>query len=240
MIRLDGYEPDCPQAIVPPPAVITRQMFADAVEAAFLKTAYTSAPHPANGGQGWRIAWGDKGLDLKHVNAPGHEVNLAQITGYIAKYVTKSTEVTGLNLRRVDDLSVGIHGDPGTHLGRLIRACWDLGEHAHYARLRRWAHQFGYGGHITTKSRAFSVTLGFLRMQRTIWRRTEGHPHIWDDEQTERVIYELGYQATGWITTGDALLANTAAALARARHQAGLDALADELTTQRAVHLKAA
>ncbi|WP_431729899.1 replication initiator [Verrucosispora sp. TAA-831] len=81
---------------------------------------------------------------------------------------------------------------------------------------------------MTTKSRALSVTLGFLRHQRTIWRRTEGHPHTWDDEQAERVIYELGYQAPGWITTGDALLANTAAALALARHQAGLDALADE------------
>jgi hypothetical protein len=47
---------------------------------------------------------GDKGLDLKHVNAPGGEVNPAQITGYIAKYVTKSTEVASLNLRSVDDL----------------------------------------------------------------------------------------------------------------------------------------
>ncbi|MFG1898484.1 replication initiator [Micromonospora zamorensis] len=203
-------------------------------------SSYTSAPHPGNGGQGWHIAWSDKGLDLKHVNAPGHEVNLAQITGYIAKYVTKSTEVTGLSLRRVDDLSVQIHGDPGTHLGRLIRACWDLGEHPDYARLRRWAHQFGYGGHIATKSRAFSVTLGFLRLQRTIWRRTEGHPHTWDDEQTERVIYELGYQATGWITTGDALLANTAAAMARAQHLAGIDALADELAAARAVQPLAA
>ncbi|PYC69194.1 plasmid replication initiator protein RepSA [Micromonospora arborensis] len=240
LIRLDGYNPDCPDAIVPPPSVVTRDMFEAAVRAAFLKTAYTSASHPANGGQGWRIAWGDKGLDLKHVNAPGTEVNLAQITGYIAKYVTKSTEVTGLSLRRVDDLSVEIHGDPATHLGRLIRACWDIGEHPDYARLRRWAHQFGYGGHIATKSRAFSVTLGFLRLQRTIWRRTEGHPHTWDDEQTERVIYELGYQATGWITTGDALLANTAAAMARAQHLAGIDALADELAAARAVQPLAA
>ncbi|MEV4812046.1 hypothetical protein [Micromonospora avicenniae] len=83
------------------------------------------------------------------------------------------------------------------------------------------------------KSRAFSVTPDSLRIQRTIWRRTGGHPHTWDDKQTERVIYELGYQATGCITTGDALLANTAAAMARVRHQAGLDALADELAAHR-------
>jgi hypothetical protein len=71
----------------------------------------------------------------KHVNAPGGEVNLAQVTGYIAKYVTKGTEATGLDLRR---------------------------------------------------------------------------------------------QATGSITTGDALLANTAAALAREYDEAGRDVLRDE------------
>ncbi len=157
--------------------MVTRQALEDAVRAAFVKTGHTSAPHPANDGQGWRIAWGDpdKGLDIQHVNAPGGEVNLNQVTGYIAKYVTKGTEVTGLDLRRVDDLIVE-HLDLGTHTGRLIRACWDLGDHADCWRLRRYAHQYGYGGHITTKSRRFSVTLGFLREQRTIWRRTEGHP----------------------------------------------------------------
>jgi hypothetical protein len=231
LIRLDGRNPDCPDAITPPPAGISRDALADAVTAAFTATAYTSAPHPDNHGQGWHIAWGTKGLDLKHVNAPGGPVNLAQITGYLAKYVTKSTEITGLNLRRVDDITVDIHGDHATHLGRLIRACWTIGAHPDYHRLRRWAHQFGYGGHISTKSRAFSVTLGHIRQQRAIWRATEGHPHTWHDDQADLVIYQLGYHATGWITTGDALLANTAAAQARARHLAGLDALADELAT---------
>jgi hypothetical protein len=96
-----------------------------------------------------------------------------------------------------------------------VRACWDLGAAPGYERLRKYAHQYGYGGHIVTKSRRFSVTMGFLRMQRTIWRRTEGHPELWDDQQTQLVIYELGYQATGWRTLGDAILANTAAADAR-------------------------
>ncbi len=151
---------------------------------------------------------------MKHVNAPGGEVNLAQVTGYIAKYVTKGTETTGLDLRRVDDLTL-LTIDPDTHTGRLVHAAWNLGAHEPFARLRRYAHQYGYGGHIATKSRRFSVTLGFLRMERTIWRRTEGHPETWDDTETDLVIYELGYQATGWHTTGDAILANTAAALAR-------------------------
>ncbi|GAB3823853.1 replication initiator [Dactylosporangium cerinum] len=228
LIRLDGINPDCPDAITPPPTQITRRMLADILKAAFASTAYTSAPHPANNGHGWRIAWGDKGLDIQHVNAPSSKLTESQIVGYIAKYVTKSTEVTGLDLRRIDEITVDLHADPTTHVGRLIRACWDLGAHPDWWRLRRYAHQYGYGGHIATKSRGFSATLGHLRHQRTIWRRTEGHPHTWDDDQADLVIYQLGYEATGWITTGDALLANTAAALARSRADTLHDVLQDE------------
>ncbi len=217
LIRLDGYHPDCPDAIVKPPACIARLMLEAAVRTAFAKTSFVSPPHPANRNRGWRIAWGDaegKGLDVKHVNAPGGPVTLDLVAGYIGKYVTKGTETTGLNVRRVDDLIL-THLDPDTHTGRLVRACWELGAEPGWQRLRRWAHQYGYGGHITSKSRGFSVTLTFKRRQRMIWQRTQGHPHLWDDQQAEQVIYELGYHATGSITTGDALLANTSADLAR-------------------------
>jgi hypothetical protein len=227
VIRLDGYNPDCPDAIVPPPTPITRTMFADTLREAFTTTAYTSTPHPTRR-DGWPIAWGDKGLDIQHVNAPGARLSLDQMAGYIAKYTTKGTEATGLDLRRVDELTVEAHADPDTHTGRLIRACWNLGDDPDWARLRRYAHQYGYGGHIASKSRGFSATLGHIRLQRAIWRRTGGYPHLWNDDQAELVIYQLGYTATGWITTGDALLANTAAALAREHTQTAREVLADE------------
>ena len=220
VIRLDGYHPDCPTAIVPADQVVTRPMFADVLETAFRKTSYTSAGHPDNGGKGWRIGWGTQGLDLKHINAPGGDENLAKLTGYLAKYVTKSTEATGQIFRRVDDMTIELHATPDTHTGRLIRACWDLGTAEGWHRLRLWAHQYGCGGHITTKSRGFSVTYGFLRNNRTIFRRTEGHPELWDEQQADLVVYRLGYHATGWITTGDALLANSAADAARAQARA--------------------
>ena len=38
-------------------------------------------------------------------------------------------------------------------------------------KLRRWAHQFGYGGHTLTKSRNYSVTFAALRSARTNWYR---------------------------------------------------------------------
>jgi replication initiator protein RepSA len=227
VIRLDGYHPDCPGAIVPPDRLVTRHMFAELLETAFRETSYTSAGHPTNPG-GWRIAWGTHGLDLKHINAPGGDENLAKLTGYLAKYVTKSTEATGQTFRRIDDLTIELHARPDTHIGRLIGACWDLGTADGWHRLRRWAHQFGCGGHITTKSRGFSVTYGFIRGNRTIFRRTDGHPELWDEQQADLVVYRLGYHATGWITTGDALLANSAADAARRRADAARDYADDE------------
>jgi hypothetical protein len=169
------------------------------------------------------MAWGDQGLDLVHINAARDDANLNKLTGYLAKYVTKSTEVTGAIFRRLDDMTVELYAGPDTHTGRLIHACWDLGLADRWHLLRRYAHQYGVGGHITTKSRGFSVTYTFKRMERTIWRRTQGFPHLWDDQQADLVVYRLGHHATGWITTGDALLANSAADAARRRADAARD-----------------
>jgi hypothetical protein len=220
IFRLDGYHPDCPSAIVPADRAVTRAMFASVLETAFRKTSFVTAGHPANGGKGWRIAWGSKGLDLKDINAPGGDDNMVKLTGYLAKYVTKSTEATGQVFRRIDDMTIELFARPDTHLGRLIQACWDLGETDGWQRLRRYAHQYGHGGHITTKSRGFSVTYSFKRLERTIWRRTQGFPHLWDEQEAELVVCRLGYEATGWITTGDALLAASAADAARRRDHA--------------------
>jgi hypothetical protein len=228
LIRLDGYHPDCPTAIVPADRIVTREMFAAVLRHAFATTAYTSKPHPATRGQGWRIAWGDQ-LDVRHVNAPSGEITSNYVAGYLAKYVTKSTEATGQIFRRIDDYNIELYATPNTHIGHLIQACWNLGTADGWHRLRRYAHQYGYGGHITTKSRGFSVTYTYKRYERTIWRRTQGFPHLWDDQQAELVVYRLGYHATGWITTGDALLANSAADAARRRADAARH-LADDDT----------
>lgn len=105
-----------------------------------------------------------------------------------------------------------------------------------YLRLRRWAHMLGYGGHFLTKARRYSVTFAHLRATRITFRRTEhsgqteliptGDHH---DEQAELVVGVLAFAGAGWRTTGDALLANTAAALARERRRVGVEELAHEL-----------
>jgi len=124
----------------------------------------------------------------------------------------------------------------GTHPERLIHACWTLGEHPGYASLRRWAHMLGFGGHFLTKARRYSLRLADLRQARIRYRRHQdtGPDHgpirtaDHTDQETILIIGTFTYAGTGWKTSGDALLANTAADQARKRRQAGRDQLADE------------
>ena len=41
-----------------------------------------------------------------------------------------------------------------------------------YAKLRRWAHRFGFGGHFLTKSRRHRVGFTALRLARIVFHRT--------------------------------------------------------------------
>jgi hypothetical protein len=78
----------------------------------------------------------------------------------------------------------------------------------------------GFGGHFLTKSRRHSITFRALRDRRTAWRRENTDTARHDDETTV-IINTLVYVGAGWLTAGDALLANTAAALARERQRIG-------------------
>jgi hypothetical protein len=110
-----------------------------------------------------------------------------------------------------------------------------------YAGLRRWAHMLGFGGHFLTKARRYSVTFAFLRDTRIRFRRDHDDQDHADtgtirtadhtDEETTLIVGALTFAGVGWRTTGDALLANTAADLARSRQQAGREELAHEIGT---------
>ncbi|TDC72546.1 plasmid replication initiator protein [Micromonospora sp. KC606] len=111
-----------------------------------------------------------------------------------------------------------------------------------YARLRRWAHMLGFGGHFLTKARRYSVTFQLLRDTRVTYRRNEDqdHEHPGDqlvdehNDNTTLIVGTLTFAGVGWHTTGDALLANTAAAMARERRTTGREELAHELSNTRA------
>ncbi|MEU7612308.1 replication initiator [Micromonospora sp. NPDC049204] len=304
LVRLDGVHPDDPTAVIPPPAAFTVADLDDAIRATVEQVAFTTPTHPDQP-EGWPIAWGDpgKGLDIRPISLTGDgEVTDSMVAGYLAKYATKSTEVTGHRSVRLDADSIGEYADPdGDHTARLIDACWHTGrptgtpvplsqrprDHrptpgygkrwecpncgthtryaacpvcvAHrqaaldteptkpttgnpYARLRRWAHMLGFGGHFLTKARRYSVTFQLLRDTRVTFRRHEHEDQADEqpgtlravdhlDQDTTLIVGTLTFAGVGWHTTGDALLANTAAAMARERRTTGREELAHELGT---------
>ncbi|MFI6331869.1 replication initiator [Micromonospora chersina] len=298
LVRLDGVDPTDPAAVVPPPAGFTVADLVDALHAAAEQVSFTTPGHPDRP-QGWPIAWGDQ-AEIRPISLTGRgEVTDSMVAGYLAKYATKSTEVTGHRSVRLTADSIGDYADPdGDHTARLIDACWrlgrptdtpaplserprdhrprpgfvqpwkcpDCGTHtryaacpvcvAHrqaaldaestkspsvnlYARLRRWAHMLGFGGHFLTKARRYSVTFQLLRDTRVTYRRSEDHDQGASDpihavdhlDDTTLIVGTLTFAGVGWHTSGDALLANTAAALARERHATGREELAHELST---------
>ncbi|MER6592102.1 replication initiator [Micromonospora purpureochromogenes] len=231
IIRLDGIEPDCPGAVVPPPAPLGLLDLVDAVEHAAASTRFTTDGHPHHP-TGWHVAWGDEGkgryADIRPVRLAGDgEITDAMVAAYLAKYATKSTEATGHVSRRLTTDTVDLYANPdGTHAERLIDAAWTLGGASGWSGLRRWAHMLGFGGHFLTKSRRYSVTFRILRDARVVWRRTVDHDQDAEhDAETTVLINTLAYTGSGWLTTGDALLANTAAAMARERAEAAREAM---------------
>nr|WP_205864293.1 replication initiator [Planosporangium mesophilum] len=232
IVRLDGADPDHPDALLPPPPGLTVDDLVDAVDHAARTTGFTTDPHPANPA-GWPIAWGEQ-VDIRPVRVHGDgAITDGMVAGYLAKYATKSTEATGHTSRRLTDETIDLHADPdGSHTERLVDACWTLGRPRDWRGLRRWAHMLGFGGHFLTKSRRYSVTFRLLRDRRIIWRRTEsGDLAAHHTQQTTAIVGLLAYAGAGWRTPGDALLANTSAALARERQQAARDALTDQINT---------
>jgi hypothetical protein len=216
IVRLDGADPARPR-IVMPPAGLSAVDLVDAIEHGARTTGFTTDPHPDRP-DGWYIGWGEQ-LDNRVITIGGTgQITDGMVAGYLSKYATKSTEVTGHNSGRLTVDTVDFYADPdGTHTERLVDACWMLGRPADWRGLRRWAHLLGFGGHFLTKSRGYSITFTLLRDQRIAYRRnvTTGPELQAPEEPTTLVVNFLSFVGAGWRNTGDAMLANTSAALAR-------------------------
>ncbi len=89
--------------------------------------------------------------------------------------------------------------------------------------------RLGFGPHFLTKSRHYSVTFRLLRQERVVWQQTltAGPEQAEPAEQpTVLVVNFLDFVGAGWHTTGDAMLANTAAAQAREQRRVAREELA--------------
>jgi hypothetical protein len=235
LLRLDGIDPADGTALIPPPSRVTVADLDDAIRYAATRTRYRTSPHGKNSG-GWLNAWGSE-LDVRVVTLRGNTVTDSMVAGYLAKYATKGTEITGHNSGRINSETIDLYAAAdGNHAERLIHTCWALGSHPDYRSLRRWAHMLGFGGHFLTKGHHYSITFASIRGARIYYRRTEttgtehGPIRTADHvvKETTLIIGNLFYAGSGWKTTGDALLANTAADQARRRREAGRDDLAHE------------
>ncbi len=69
----------------------------------------------------------------------------------------------------------------------LVETCWRFGglPELRGLRLRRWAHQLGYRGHVTSKSLTYSTTLAALRDERRRWRLTRHAAAVGVDPTTD-------------------------------------------------------
>lgn len=238
VMRLDTYDPDHPEVVLPAPDGLDVVDLVDAVRYAARATRFRTPPHPDKP-DGWPIAWGEQ-VDVIPLRVRAdQEITDELVAGYFAKYATKSTEATGHVSRRLNSDTIDLYTGqdprlhrPPTHTERLIDACWTLGRHHDWSKLRRWAHMLGFGGHFLTKSRAYSVTFRALRDTRVHWRRTVEQDQAADtDGDTTLIVGTLTYAGSGWRTLGDAMLANTSADLARHRRRVAREEYAHLIAT---------
>ncbi|TCP47290.1 hypothetical protein EV191_11286 [Tamaricihabitans halophyticus] len=249
LIRLDGHDPQNPDDVFPPLPALTSTELRNAILAAGATQFTTAPhPRNRDGWPitwGEQLDCRTVTLTGADIDDRGGLSNTA-VAGYLAKYATKATEDTGHVSRPLTDKSLELYTQHDTHQARQLQACWYLGQYPlscttteqrdewdngtgnkpGWGKLRKWAHMLGYGGHFSTKSRRYSTTLGALRAVRKAYqagRNPEALSTSCADEDsaaTEAVVtLSWLFNGTGWLTTADAALANTAAAKARERQQ---------------------
>ncbi|MFS8204312.1 replication initiator (plasmid) [Streptomyces sp. CWNU-52B] len=165
VIRLDGPE----GAEATPPTWATTELLTDAIRTA-ARLAETPGPDLDN--RPYVFRFGEQ-LDIRPIRsadfAGTSELSSRAVAGYIAKYATKGAETAGTLDRPIRNPVTDLIGtDVTDHARRMILTCWRLGAlpELEDLRLRKWAHMLGFRGHFSTKSRAYSVTLGALRQER--------------------------------------------------------------------------
>ncbi len=193
LFRLDG--PDGPGS--PAPAWASPEVLIEALASA--RRASTVRVPAEHGGE-WVLRFGGQPERIgEPVVLDGEGYTARKVASYLAKYVSKGTEDAhgaDVPIRRLLDIE-----DQGKtpHVKALMRAAWRLGGVEAYAQmgLRRWCHMLGYGGHVLTASRGYSVTRTALRAARAQHRANQS-PEIAADalDVIERSL--LSYAGRGY------------------------------------------
>ncbi len=111
-----------------------------------------------------------------------------RVAAYLAKYVTKSLHDFGITARRLTAEAIG-DLDVTEHVRAILATIAQLAQRTagggSLAGIGRWLHTLGYRGHITTKSRHYSTTMGALRTARASWTRQQIAKHSGRQNDTD-------------------------------------------------------
>jgi hypothetical protein len=197
VIRIDG--PDGPETSPPPWASVG--LLDTCLHRAVAATSI-DVPDPAEPDQAAREMNFGAQIETQPITETGRGITSRNVAGYIAKYVTKGGEITGLPPHRIKSLDDLHWLHLPNHTERMVRACFALDAISAYGDLplRHWAHMLGYRGHAATKSRRYSVTYGELREERTAHqdaerREAEGLPPL--DDRVTVVEAEWAFMRSG-------------------------------------------
>nr|WP_238600865.1 replication initiator [Mycobacterium celatum] len=158
-----------------------------------------------------------------------------RVAAYLAKYTTKSVAEFGIAARRISPAAIG-DLDISAHIRRILSTLAKLATLPGHTAMLGWLHTLGYRGHITTKSRRYSVTMTALRAVRHRWRiqradqpeREDCQDNPRDQQDWSSSPCELSdwrIDGAGHRNDGERLLVHTAALRAREqRYLARLDA----------------
>jgi hypothetical protein len=204
VIRLDG--PEGPAD--PPPAWGSVELLTLCLRSAAARVRVHVAETAALGEI--TLRWGRQ-LDVRPIvfdSGPDVELTERAVASYIAKYVTKG-HLPGVTVdSRIRHASAIDALNVTDHVRTLIRTCWRLGAlpELEPRGLRRWAHQLGYAGHVTTKSRAYSTTYTALRESRAAHRRAETGTSTTDAPADALTASRWSFSGSGY-TPGQAMFA---------------------------------
>jgi hypothetical protein len=223
VIRLDApAEPG--QSPLPPTAGVAAPELAGLVLNAARAITLTIANPDAATNTGDRTLRFGTQIDAQPLTTagPAHRDELARgvrsgrtIAGYLAKYVTKSVAEFGVAVRRISPLAIPTL-DVTPHVRAILTTITGLAEDR-FPDMIRWLHTLGYRGHITTKSRHFSTTMGALRAHRAAWLHQQSVKHSATvkystiDAPRPPDPFEWTFDRAGYRTLGDRALITSAA-----------------------------
>lgn len=150
-----------------------------------------------------------------------------RVSRYLAKYVTKSLHDFGISARRLSSEAIA-DLDVSEHVRAILTTIAELGD-AGMAGIGRWLHTLGFRGHITTKSRRYSTTMGALRAHRASWTReqiTNHPPPQYDPTSTATSdVADWTFDCAGHTCLGDRVLVISAALRAIAARRTAVECL---------------